>query len=281
MNEAPKISPQPSPTPMPPEQPATVVQSVQPQGSQKLSTWSLILGIASIVLGLVVFISIPAAIVAIILGIIVLNKHLPGKSKALAGIITAGVFLVILIPLGVLTILTFNSVTQQANDAVKLSTRQAAERKAAAVVTKVDTLCYSYPVPTNYEYDTASKYCTTAVNIPKGDALTRITVKGNTGTIGTLQDVVTLFNKTIQNGDPKAPGVVDQESLIIRDRPVYYISYKDSYGLLFGNYIFPDNSAQHIDENGKTIVGYTVAGYTYNSGLKSLVRGVANSLDIK
>jgi hypothetical protein len=281
MNEAPIVSPQPSPTPMPPEQLTPVVQSVQPQGSQKLSAWSLILGIASIVLGVVVFISIPAAIVAIVLGIVVLHKHLPGKGKALAGIITAGAFLLILLPLAAIILVTYNGINQKVEDAQKLSMQQSANKKAATAVTKVDTLCYSYPVPTGYEYDTTSKYCTTAVNIPKGDALTRITVKGNTGKIGSLQDVVTLFNKTIQNGDPKAPGVVDQQSLTIRDRPAYYISYKDSYGLLFGNYIFPDDSASHTDENGKTIVGYTVAGYTYNSGLKSLVRGVANSLDIK
>jgi hypothetical protein len=185
------------------------------------------------------------------------------------------------VPLSAITIVAYQGINQRAEEAQKQSIQQAADKKAAAAIADVNTACYTYPVPANYEYDANSKDCTTAVNIPKGDALTRITVKGNTGTIGTLQDVVTLFNKTIQSSDPKSSGVVDQETLTISGRTAYYVSYKDSYGLLFGNYIFPDSSASQKDATGKTITAYTVAGYTYNSGLKALVRGVADTLVIK
>ncbi|HEY8886500.1 MAG TPA: DUF4190 domain-containing protein [Candidatus Microsaccharimonas sp.] len=284
MNDAPVPPFQPTPTEEnnPVIQPAVQVatQPQTPHSSQTLSLWSMILGIVALVLGIVVFISIPAAIIAVVLGIIVLTKHHPGKGKALAGIITGGVALILIPVLFAVTLVAYNGITQRANELQK-TTQQHETASTSSDGTTVTTPCYTYTIPSSYEYDDASAHCTTAVNMPNADMLTRITVKGNTGTIGTLQDVVTLFNKTIQNGDPKAPGVVDQETLTINGRTAYYVSYKDSYGLLFGNYIFPDSSASQKDTNGKTITAYTVAGYTYNSGLKALVRGVADTLVIK
>jgi hypothetical protein len=286
MNDAPILPPQSPPQPIQPDQNDQAVQPgpvIQPQGSQNLSMWSLVLGITSLVLGIIVLISIPAAIAAVILGILVLVKHQPGRGKAVAGISTGGVFLLIALPLIAFTVLAYNSAPQKASDTNRAATQQAADKRTATATngSNVDTSCYSYLVPSGYEYDTTSKDCSTAVNTPKGDSLTRITVKGNTGTIGSLQDVVTAFNKTLQNGNSSAPGVIDQSTTIINGHTVYYISYKDSNGLLFGNYIFPDTSASQKDTAGKTITAYTVAGYTYNLNLKNIVRGVVESLTIK
>jgi hypothetical protein len=285
MNDTPVVPPQPAPQPIQPDQTDQSKQDgpvMQPQGPQNLSIWSLVLGITSLVLGIIIFISIPAAIAAVVLGILVLFKHQPGRGKAVAGITTGGVFLLIALPLVVFSSLAFNSYTQKTNDIQKAAMQQADKRTAAATNgSNVDTSCYSYLVPSGYEYDTTSQGCTTAVNIAKGDSLTRITVKGNTGTIGSLQDVVTAFNKTLQNGNSSAPGVVDQSTTIIKGHTVYYISYKDSNGLLFGNYIFLDTSASQKDTAGKTITAYTVAGYTYNLSLKNILRGVVESLTIK
>ena len=69
-----------------------------------------------------------------------------------------------------------------------------------------------------------------------------ITVKGNTGTIGSLKDVVASFNKVLQTSNPNAPGVVDQQEFSLQGRSVYYVTYKDASGLLFGNYIISDKS---------------------------------------
>jgi hypothetical protein len=286
MNEAPVPPYQSDPVPAgtPPIQPVTpITPVVGPQGSQALSTWSLILGISSVVLAIIFFIAIPAAIVAVILGIIVLVKHRPGKGKALAGIITGGAMLLIIPFIAAITIVAFNGVSQRANEAHNTAVQQEASRLLgpSSDGVNVTSPCYSYAIPAGYVYDEASVNCTTAINIPNGDALTRITVKGNTGTIGSLQDVVTMFNKTLQNGDASAQGVVDQQQLTINGKIAYYISYKDATGLLFGNYIMPDTSAGHVDQNGKTITAYTVAGYSYNSGLKALVTGVVNSLTIE
>ena len=286
MNDAPLLPSQPTPQPIQPDQPNQAVQAgpvIQPQGSQNLSIWSLVLGIASLVLGIVIFISIPAAIAAVILGILVLVKHQPGRGKAVTGIATGGVFLLVAFPLIVFSGLAFSSFTQKVNETQRAVTQQKAARQAASMTdgSNVDTTCYSYLIPSGYEYDTTSKGCTTSVNIPKGDSLTRITVKGNTGTIGSLQDVVIAFNNTLQNGNSSTPGIIDQSTAIINGHNVYYISYKDSNGLLFGNYIFPDTSASQKDTAGKTITAYTVAGYTYNPSLKGIVHDVVESLTIK
>jgi hypothetical protein len=286
VNETPVSRPQPQPNPAQATVPvAEPIAPVTPQlslpptppASQLLSTWSLVLGIVALVLGIVVFISIPAAIVAVILGIIVLAKHHPGKGKALAGIITGGVALIFIPILFMITLVAYNGITERANQLKQTSTQQAAATTVASSdgIT-VNTPCYSYTIPTSYVYDDASKDCTTAVNIPNGDALSRITVKGNTGTIGSLKDVVATFNKAAQSSN----AVIDQEQLTTNGRTAYYISYKDTNGLLFGNYIIPDSSASRT-VGGKTITAYTVAGYVYNSSLKALVHGVFDSLVIK
>lgn len=240
-----------------------------PQGSQTLSIWSLILGVVALALALVFFISIPAAIAAIVLGIIVLTKHHPGKGKAMIGVITGGVAFLAIPILIAFTVIAFNAVNDRAH-----------ETQQASLQRSVDSPCFTYTVPAGYTYNNASNNCTTSVNIPGGDTLTQISVKGNTGTIGSLKDVVASFDATLKANNPNTPGVIDQEQFISNGNTVYYVSYNDGNGLLFGNYIIPDSNASHKDETGKTITAYSVAGYTYNSGLKSLVRGIVDSLKI-
>ena len=254
----------------------------QPVKPSRMSTWSLVLGIVAFVLAVVIFISIPAAIIAIVFGIIVLVKHRPGKRKAIAGIIIGGITLLLIPPLVTLSLVAYNALTERVNMTNK-SSQQKETNKIAGTATntsKVDTQCYTYTIPTGYEFDVASKNCTTAVNIHNGDDLTRITVKGNTGTIGSLKDVVASFNKTLQTGNSNAPGFVDQKELILQGRSVYYITYKDTTGLLFGNYIISDKSGSRI-VNDKTITAYTVAGYVYYSSLAGIVRNVFDSLTVK
>lgn len=261
-------APQPSPQVAPLQQP--------PQGSQALSTWSLVLGIIALVLAIVFFVSIPTAIVAVILGSIVLVKHRPGKGKALAGIITGGIALLVIPIFLVITLVAFNGISNTAKDS---SLQQLLG--SASTETKVDTPCFSYTIPAGYTSDSTAKGCTTSINIPNGDTLTRITVKGNTGAIGSLQDVVAMFNTTLKNNDPNTEGVIDHEQLTSNGHTVYYIAYKDANGLLFGNYIIPDSSASQKDETGKTITAYTVAGYAYNSSLKGIISGILDNLTIK
>jgi hypothetical protein len=286
MNESPV--PPFVPDPVPPSEATTTPQpapyatggpSAPPQGSQVMATWSMALGIGALVLGVIVFLSIPAAIVAIVLGIIVLAKHHAGKGKALAGIITGGITLLVFPILLGITIVAYNGITQRAQEAEKTAVTQNSAQTYSQDQT-VFTPCFTYTIPDGYQYDAASAHCTTSVNIPNGDILTRITVKANTGAIGTLKDVVAAYNKSLQAGNASTPGVVDQEELTVNNQRVYYVSYKDANNLLFGNYIIPVSTSLQ-DENGKDITAYTVAGYTYNSQLKAIVRGVLDSIITK
>lgn len=276
----------PTPTessiPQPPVQPPTppiVPPSPEiPRNSSKLALWSMILGIVSVVLALVIFISIPASIVAIILGIVALVKGRPGKGKSIAGIITGGVALFIIIPFMIFII----AVTIAANDGLNERANQAQERIDAKTnaANQVTTDCYTYTIPTGYEYDDGSKACHTAVNIPKGDALTRVQVKGTTGTIGTLSEVVARYNTTLSQVDPNTKGIIDQEQFTVNGKTVYYVSYDDTYKLLTGIYIVNDPESTQVI-NGEPINAYSVLGYTYNSSLKGTVRGVVDSLVTK
>lgn len=247
-------------------------QVATPKGPEKLALWSMILGIVSVVLIILIPISIIAAIVAIVLGAIVLSKHHSGKGKALTGIITGGFALVAIVPLIAITVVAFNSVNERANESAQKALQQEASQleNVATNKTTVDTPCYTYDIPSGFEYNDASAHCTTSVNIPKGDSLTRIVVKPNTGAIGTLSDVVATLNKGLKNSDPNSAGVIDQKELTVNGNTVYYITYKDSYDLLFGNYIIPQQTTLK-DENDTTITAYTVAGYANLPQLKEVL----------
>jgi len=276
-------SPATTPTESPTQNTPNQTPAAAPKPSEKLAIWSLILGISAIVLALIVFISIPAAIVAIVLGAMALVKHSPGKTKAIVGIITGGAALLIFIPASIaLSFVVFEGIAEKAEDLAKttdkaLTAGKTSDSTNSSMVTgnKVSTDCYSFTIPSSYEYDEDSVDCTTIINIPKGDILTRITVRPNTGKIGTLNEVVNTLNASIKKSDPSNPGITTQEELTINGRLAYHILYKDGNGLLSENYIIPDDSASQTI-NGKTITAYSVVGY----GLPQ-VKEVAESLILK
>jgi len=258
--------------------PTSTEPSTAPATTNKLALWALILGIVSAVLAIVVVISIPAAIAAIVLGIISLVKHHTGKGQSIAGVIIGGVSLFVLIPISAIIGLAVLSVI--ANNETPVSGTTSGQAKPSTSTSKVITDCYTYAVPAGYKYDDNSKDCHTAVNIPKGDALTRIQVKGTTGEIGTLSEVATQYDTSIKAAFPGSKGVIDQEQFTANGKTVYYISYEDSYKLLAGLYIVVDlESTQTI--SGEPINAYSILGYTYNSQLKGNVRSVVDSLITK
>ena len=291
MNESPEPTPQPAPQPSPApiESPiSTPTPVVTPQKPSSLATVSMILGIAAFALGILFFLSIPAAIVAIITGAIALKKNYPGKTKAIVGIVGGGIVL-LFIPAA--TVIGFATLNNDDFDIQKILTGKSQSVVAPVESTgtasstlvkgnKIDTDCYTYTIPTGYEIEKNSKGCVTAVNIPRGDALTRIIVKRNTGPTGTLEDVVATYNKSLRKDNPEAKGVLESEQFTSNGHTVYYVAVEDGYGYLFGYYMTLDASGkQSLD--GQPVTAFTVAGYVYNSQLKALVRGVSDSLVIK
>ncbi|MBC7459215.1 DUF4190 domain-containing protein [Candidatus Saccharibacteria bacterium] len=268
-------------TPVQPEpQPTQTIQQIQPiapNPSSKRALWAMILGIVSVVFALVIFISIPAAIVAVILGIIGLVKRLPGKGKNLTAVITGAAALLIFIPASIgLIVVSYAAINERANEAAGKKTSISTQKEVGDAVTP----CYTYAVPKDYVFQQGPSACYTAVNIPNGDALTRIQVKGTTGTIGTLSNVVATYNKSLKASDANSKGIIDQEQFTANGKTIYYVSYEDTSELLVGIYIVNDpSSTQKLD--GKPIAAYSIIGYTYNSELKNTVRGVATSLITK
>lgn len=124
---APQVEPQPEtqtePTPAPqpavqqqqytqPATPMAAVPVVAP--SLGLAITSMVLGILSVLIALIWFVSAPLAITAIILGIISLVKKHGGKGMSIAGIITASVALVIAVLMIAFTFVTYNGAYERA-----------------------------------------------------------------------------------------------------------------------------------------------------------------------
>jgi len=288
--QSPEPTHQPASTPFP--QPVLNNPAPAPQSKSKLALWSMILGIVSVGLAVVLFISIPAAIIAIVLGIVALVKHHPGKGKSIAGIITGGLALLIFIPISAVIALGViagisegldskegQQLLQQLQDGTKPETTEETTEPSATATT-VTTDCYTYAIPASYVFDDNSKDCHTAVNIPNGDALTRIQAKGTVGEIGTLNEVVAHYNNTLKNTYEDSKGIIDKEQFVVNGKTVYYVSYEDDSGLLTGIYIVNDpESTKTIDD--ERITAYSILGYTYNSTLKATVRGVVDSFVTK
>lgn len=101
----------PTTQPTPTTQPVTAPSA----GSKALAIWALVLAILGILTALLVFISIPLAIAALVLAIMVLLKHRAGKGMAIAGLVIAGLTL-LLSPLFItLSIVAYNGVSEKAN----------------------------------------------------------------------------------------------------------------------------------------------------------------------
>jgi len=288
--QVPEPTHQPVSTPFP--QPVLNNTTPTPQGKTKLALWSLILGIVSAALAVIFFISVPAAIIAIIFGIVALVKQHPGKGKSIAGIITASFALLVLIPISAIVALGAiagisegldskegQQLLQQLRDGVKPESIEETTEPSVSD-NKVMTYCYTYTLPAGYLYDDNARGCHTAINIPNGDALTHIQAKGTIGEIGTLDEVVAKYNKSLKDADPNSKGIIDKEQFIVNRKTVYYVSYEDNLQLLTGIYIVvTPNNGRTLD--GELITAYSILGYTYNSTLKATVRGVVDSFVTK
>ena len=79
-----------------------------------MAVWSLVLAIIAFFTGLLIFISGPLALIALILGIIVLVKKRAGKGLAIAGVVISG-FLLVTLPFTLAIMLTaYNGVQEKA-----------------------------------------------------------------------------------------------------------------------------------------------------------------------
>lgn len=103
----------PATTPAPAAQPQQTVQPIQAHGSKGLAITSLVLGIASVVLAIVWFVSIPLAITAIVLGIVSLVKKRAGKGMSITGLVTGAVTLFVIIPLVLLTVIAYTGIQER------------------------------------------------------------------------------------------------------------------------------------------------------------------------
>ena len=102
-------------SPIPPyQQPAyqQPYQAAPAAGSGKgLAIASLVLGIVALCLCCIWFLSIPAAIVGVILGVIALKKQTPGRGMAIAGLIMSIIGCVLAIIFIVIAIVAVNEAT--------------------------------------------------------------------------------------------------------------------------------------------------------------------------
>ena len=112
---APAQAPTPNPVPSAPVPPAEA-----PKG---MAITALVLAIVGFVIGLIPFIgaflSFPLLVAGIILGIIVVAKHKPGRKFGIASIITGGVGIVVssILFLAFITLVSYNGITERANEA--------------------------------------------------------------------------------------------------------------------------------------------------------------------
>ena len=89
---------QPYQQPIPPMQPPMApVPPPGPQGGKGLAVASMVLGIISLVCFCWWYISVVAAIIGLILGIVSLRGQKPGRGMAIAGIVTSAIGLVLMV----------------------------------------------------------------------------------------------------------------------------------------------------------------------------------------
>lgn len=120
-------TPQQSPTPEP-QVPTAAQATVQPAaptaapitpgqgGSKAMAIWSLALAILSFVVLLFFFIAGPLALAALVLGIIVLVKHKPGKGLGIAGIVVSTITLISIPFIIMLTLVAYTGISEKAKE---------------------------------------------------------------------------------------------------------------------------------------------------------------------
>lgn len=126
-NQTPQQSPTPEPqvptavqaTEQPIVQPATPTAApITPGqgGSKAMAIWSLALAILSFVVLLFFFIAGPLALAALVLGIIVLVKHKPGKGLGIAGIVVSTITLISIPFIIMLTLVAYTGISEKAKE---------------------------------------------------------------------------------------------------------------------------------------------------------------------
>lgn len=109
--QQPQPTPPPAPSPLQTPPPAPEA----PKGGKGLAITGFVLGIVSLVFSFFVFLSVPLAIAALIMTIIALAKKRPGKGLSIAGLAISGTTLILMIPLTLITIVSYNGITARAN----------------------------------------------------------------------------------------------------------------------------------------------------------------------
>ncbi len=141
----------------------------------------------------------------------------------------------------------------------------------------VGTPCYTFTVPAGYDVEPASAGCTVAVNIPGGDALSRIEIRPNAGT-GTASEALTAIKAELGKDASitvKAADVVtlDQGNLAAD------VSFETST-LLREIFAVPTKGRTYVIA-GKAVDGFMIGGSAYNKELDGALHAVANSFQFK
>jgi len=86
-----------------------------PQGGKGFAIASMVLGITSVVCCCCYFLSLPCGILGLVFGIVNLAQKRPGRSMALAGVITSGVALVLTVIFILFSLYIFTENPQNGN----------------------------------------------------------------------------------------------------------------------------------------------------------------------
>jgi hypothetical protein len=222
----------------------------QQQKSSALPIWALILSILGIVTGIVVFLSIPLALVALILGIVALKKRATRKGMSIASIVISAFTLVVIVPIMLfITLVAFNGVTDVANRAVV-----AAENRAAGD-RFVDTPCFTFTAPTGYDISDLASSCAVILT----DTSTRDT-QTSSPTEGFI--VITPINEDVSNEnrvfaylESAYENIFDAETAEVLDTNGYTVySYKSNDEPNYRSYIVIDESGIHNQDG--VVTGY-------------------------
>lgn len=96
-------------------------------GSKAPAIVALVLGVISLITVGVFFVSLPLAIIAVILAIIALVKRRPGKGLAIAGLITGGIAVLLFPIVLMITMAAYQGISERAQEAAQEAQQRAAQ----------------------------------------------------------------------------------------------------------------------------------------------------------
>lgn len=216
----------------------------------KLPTLSLVFGIIGVVLALIIFVSVPAAIAAIIIGAVALKKKVGDKGKSVAGIVLGSLSLVIIIPLLVIiTLVAYNGIQERAQRAVDQANSSGSSQTSDSA--NVDEPCYRFALPSGYTVSRTDGNC----EVTLSDGTDEINVTPITGEVPSLSEARSI----LQPFATSAEGTLSQgEERMFNDVTAYKFTIDYSAGT-FALYLFIDESGAH-EVSGQTVTGYSVTG---------------------